>query len=85
MSNIPKPYFSGEPDYVNDKGVKWWLNEKFTDQANPEVEGTCWAVELPDEEREIIFVSPGGAVLNATTQPPAMHDWIEIQKMAGDF
>lgn len=76
------PYFNGDPDYVNDKGVKWWLNEDYTDQANPGLEGTCWEVELPSGDRELIFVAPSGAVLKSTTKPPTMHDWVKMQKLA---
>lgn len=77
-------YFNGEPDYVNDKGVKWWFNEKLTKRANPELKGECWEVELPSDEREIIFLSPEGEVLKSTTKPPTMHDWIKMNKMSQD-
>lgn len=77
-------YFQGEPDFTNDAGVKWWLNEKFTRQANPELKGYCWEVKFPDGDKELVFMKPNGSIIKSTTKPPTMHDWIKMNKLANE-
>ena len=55
--------FSGEPDFINEEGVKWWRDDFITHYAQkPDIHGTklnniiCWAVEFPDGQRTRLLI-----------------------------
>lgn len=53
----------GDPDFINGKGIKWWLDEISTRHAREEnIRGTtlpdisAWYVEFPDGDRQYVLV-----------------------------
>jgi len=53
----------GESDFINEEGVKWWLDKSGThyaqkpdalDRALPHV--FVWYVEMPDGEKEYVLI-----------------------------
>ena len=64
----PGDAFSGEPDFVNELGVKWWLDRFLTEYArNPDFAGrtlpdaAVYYVEEPGGHRCRVFVLDGEA------------------------
>lgn len=75
-----------EPDFVNELGVKWWLDEGTTGYArNPDHTGTvldaaCYLVEEPDGSRTRVLVVDGAAEFeNPRMEDMAVH--IDMLKM----
>lgn len=57
----------GEPDHVNEAGVKWWLDKALTEWAiKPDIYGVSlddhrvWLVELPSGEKSYLLTSKQG-------------------------
>lgn len=50
------------PDYVNEIGVKWWLDKDTTDYANKKninnkkLNARCWFIEDTDKRRTRVLV-----------------------------
>lgn len=64
--------FEGEPDFVNELGVKWWLDRTSTDYARREdpfgtrlPDAAVYAVEEPDGHRTQVLVIAGEAEYEA--------------------
>lgn len=61
MINV-KWYDDGEPDFINEKGVKWWHVDLLTDHAAragspgipcPDIKG--WIIEMPGGQKEYVL------------------------------
>lgn len=62
MSNI-FTLGTGEPDFVNEKGIKWWLDSSSTKYAqDPDIDGVklpevvCYYVEEPDGRKSYVLI-----------------------------
>lgn len=51
--------FGDEPDFVNEQGVKWWLNGPWSG-------GQIWMTELPTGEQEYVAIRDGQFVASGT-------------------
>ena len=61
--------FDREPDFVNDIGVKWWLDDITTKHAKCEdtngisLNATCYYVELLDGTKTRVLLSGTGEII----------------------
>lgn len=69
----------GEPDHINEAGVKWWLHKSLTEWATrPDIYGIVladhkvWIVELPSGQRALLLTDKRGA----------LHECKEMEAMA---
>lgn len=83
--------FAREPDSVNEKGVKWWIDKSSTDYArNPDSFGTClpevtcWFVEVPSGEKTRL-ITDGTGVIYESQQLEAIGVYIDMLKMDKAF
>ena len=64
-----KMLWENEPDFINEEGVKWWLDKSTTEYAREEdLNGTkldvkVWAVELPDKTRTRVIIDSDNNII----------------------
>lgn len=79
---------TGTPDFINEKGVKWWLNKYSTEYARkPDIHGTrlktitCYYTEEPDGNKGYVLVDEkkGIPVWHGSTFE-GVGVWIDMMK-----
>lgn len=78
----------GEPEHINEAGVKWWKYKVLTDYAQkPNMSGIClpdvtaWELEELNGRRTIVLVKGGDFILYESQSLEAVGakiDWIKI-------
>ena len=70
-----------QPEFVNEKGVKWWQDKETTDYAKrKKLDAVCWFVEEPNRRRTRILVSKKGEVLEENQSLEGMCCKIDVLK-----
>lgn len=79
----------GEPDFINDAGIKWWLEKDLTrwahkplgKQASPLPKDTrVYLTEFPDGEKMRVVIMDGGPVYEHTSLED-IAVWLDMQKL----
>lgn len=64
---MEEPY-SGSPDFINERGVKWWLDKSLTryaeraDHNGTKLEAKVFYVERPDGHKTRILIDKDGPI-----------------------
>lgn len=84
MSNFS--LFSGEPEFVNELGVKWWRDPSTTQYAQkPDKHGitlqvVCFGIEEPSGRRTRVLISQAGEIIEADQSLEALATKIDVRK-----
>jgi hypothetical protein len=74
------------PEFVNEKGFKWWQDAETTDYAQKKnhngkkLDAVCWFVEEPNGRKTRILVSKKGEVLEESQSLEGMAYKIDVLK-----
>ena len=70
------------PEFVNEKGFKWWQDTETTGYAHKgkKLDAVCWFVEEPNGRRTRILVSKRGEVLEENQSLEGMCCKIDVLK-----
>jgi len=77
-----------KPDFINEKGVKWWRDASTTRYARREdahgttLEAVVWLVEEPNGHRTRLLIADDGEFLGENQNLEALGAKIDILKMA---
>jgi hypothetical protein len=78
--------FEGKPDFINEKGVKWWLDKQLTNYCEREdlngikLKMKVFYVEEPDGRKTRMLIDANGPVYeNQKLEDMAVH--IDILKL----
>jgi len=80
-----------EPDFVNEKGVKWWLDKAISDYAQKadqngiKVDATGFVIEMQNGFRSYVLLSKGGKILSDDQKLEAIYCKIDILKLAEKY
>jgi len=83
--------FADEPDFVNEKGTKWWLDKSTTqwaqreDQFGTSLEMVCYLVETSDGYMVRILLDKENHVVAENQNLEAMAVAIDMLKAAKRF
>lgn len=78
--------FKGEPEFVNELGVKWWRDTDTTEYAQKEdrngisLDVVCFGVEFPNGSRTRVLVSREGEVIEDDQNLEALATKIDVRK-----
>ncbi len=76
-----------EPDFINEKGVKWWFDESTTKYAQrPDVNGitldvVCFLVEEPDGHMTRVLLSKNEEIIEEDQTLEGIGTKIDIRKL----
>lgn len=79
--------FDGEPEFVNELGVKWWRDEHTTDYARrPDANGisldaVCFGIEEPGGRRTRVLVSMAREIIEEDQSLESLAVKIDVRKM----
>lgn len=79
--------FDGEPEFVNELGVKWWRDAHTTDYAQrPNARGTrldavCFGIEEPGGRRTRVLISRAEELIDEDQSLEGMAVKIDVRKM----
>lgn len=82
---------SDKPDFVNELGVKWWLDRSATSYARkPDLKGTTmdvlvYRVEHPNGASAFIVTDGGGEPMKECPSLEAVGAWVDFTKAAKRF
>lgn len=77
-----------EPDFINEKGVKWWLDHTITKYAQTEdihgikLEVVCWIIEMPDGYKTRVLVNKYNKVIEEDQTLEGIGSKIDIRKLS---
>ena len=77
-----------EPDFINEEGVKWWLDKSLTQYANQgdiSLEIGVWIVETPDGAITRLATDANQRILKDTSVIEAMACLIDDEKKSREY
>ena len=74
--------FDSAPDFVNEKGVKWWREQTLCEYARSKgLKGiSVWRVELPDGMRNYVVVD-GGQAVKESQRLEDVGVWLDVESI----
>ena len=81
MNSLP---FGRPPDFINEDGVKWWIDKELTEYARMDLNAVVFFVEKPNgyQTRALVI---DGAVQYESQSLEAMGCRIDLLKAAAQF
>lgn len=73
-----------EPDFINEEGVKWWINKRLTEYAEEKgLNYTCYIIEFKNGYRERAVVNNDtNKLIYSSPSLEAVGVYIDLAKFA---